>query len=575
MAYVAIQNRIHVAKVIWSPHHKDNAVMDGRNGFRLLLRCNDVQQYRFPSHWQEEHIAVPADTRYEQVCCPQTSFWTYGVRHSDSAGHVITNAMLDHCNKCKVALMNGGGIRDSIGNAGDETSFTISFGDIDKSIPYDNALIESKVTGSVLLSAIKHSVENYNPGRGLGKYLHFAGLRVAWNPEVGVPLFVDLCSLWNSSIGECAPGAWNKLNEEDEVYYVSVDFIIEGGDKYDMLKKDEEGVFEVGPRGERLDVVVEHYLQNRWVNMNTSYTLRTRENCAEHLGDDPVQAFNAGCRSVKVTTTTLSPTAAPTPTPTAAPTKSFDGLHIGLIIGVPIILIILGLAYCRTCRNKVHAKCENLSSCDKVVPGEGENHINDVLQKPHLAKEKAADSTQPMLQPKTPNRNAKKFAREEEFPQVIISYATDSRGGKGKEDMWDIAKLLKENGITSFNGEQIKPGETWQKWYGRLDTAKVAIILLSPEYFKSGHCVEECVAILTSNTKCIPVQYGMPNMKGNFLGEENDKILTAGMIRTMLGNVHPPPDQGGFHDDFQTHAKHLIDLLVDENQKQKTLVTSS
>ena len=157
------------------------------------------------------------------------------------------------------------------------------------------------------------------------------------------------------------------------------------------------------------------------------------------------------------------------------------------------------------------------------------------------------------------------FSREVEFPQVIISYATKSRGGNGKEDMWAVANVLRENGITSFNGCQVKAGENWQEgWYGRMSKAQAAILLLSPEYFDSDSCVQECSAILKSGMKAFPVQYGMPDTKGDFLGDENDKVLTAGLIKQKLGNVYPPPDQGSFHDDFPSHAKRLMELVSEK-----------
>jgi hypothetical protein len=157
-------------------------------------------------------------------------------------------------------------------------------------------------------------------------------------------------------------------------------------------------------------------------------------------------------------------------------------------------------------------------------------------------------------------RDEREFELEAEFPEVILSYTTASRGGKGKKDMWAIANVLRKNGITSFNGYQVKSGDHWQdQWYGNMPEAKVCILILSPEYFDSGPCRDECSAVLKQKSVFpLPVQFGMPDMSGHFLGETSEQVRMANLLNQRIGNVLPPPDKGVFSDNFEQHAETLV-----------------
>ena len=107
--------------------------------------------------------------------------------------------------------------------------------------------------------------------------------------------------------------------------------------------------------------------------------------------------------------------------------------------------------------------------------------------------------------------DATPFEIKEDFPTAIISYATKSNNNCGKDDMWAIANVLRKNGITSFNGYQVKPGEDWQtKWYGKMPRAKLCVLILSEEYFTSTACADECFEVLKQKGRVIPlpVQFG-------------------------------------------------------------------
>ena len=153
------------------------------------------------------------------------------------------------------------------------------------------------------------------------------------------------------------------------------------------------------------------------------------------------------------------------------------------------------------------------------------------------------------------------FELQEDFPTVIISYATQSNGGSGQEDMWAIANVLRKNNITSFNGKQVKPGENWQeKWYGKMPEAKICVLILSEEYFTSQSCITECLEAVKQQGKIdvLPIQFGTPNMSGDFLGTSTKDKEKANIIKQRILNWLPPPDQGRFQDNFERNAKALV-----------------
>lgn len=131
--------------------------------------------------------------------------------------------------------------------------------------------------------------------------------------------------------------------------------------------------------------------------------------------------------------------------------------------------------------------------------------------------------------------------------------------------MWRIANVLKQGGISSFNGYQVTGGGDWQEeWYGTLPETSVLLPLFSPQYFGSGPCTNEVLTGLKqSGLAVIPINFGLPSMKGHFLGEGKDNIKKANLIKQRLGNCVPPPDQGTFDDNFQANATALVKLVRD------------
>jgi hypothetical protein len=146
-----------------------------------------------------------------------------------------------------------------------------------------------------------------------------------------------------------------------------------------------------------------------------------------------------------------------------------------------------------------------------------------------------------------------------------------------------LAQVLFKHGITSFNGYQVQPGQDWQvEWFGIMPECKVALIILSPEYFHSPICVKECLELVKQGELgggggivIIPVQFGMPDTKGRFLGDDMESIKAANLLKQRIKNVLPPPDQGSFTDKWEVNCEILVNrihVVLDEIATKKTVV---
>ena len=87
--------------------------------------------------------------------------------------------------------------------------------------PFQNYVATFSLKGTALRQAIEHSLADYLPDDGGGKFLHYAGLRFAWNPTAvnnDKVISVQICSSWDSTYdavtnpaaGKCA-GDWNNM----------------------------------------------------------------------------------------------------------------------------------------------------------------------------------------------------------------------------------------------------------------------------------------------------------------------------------------------------------------------------
>ena len=76
----------------------------------------------------------------------------------------------------------------------------------------------------------------------------------------------------------------------------------------------------------------------------------------------------------------------------------------------------------------------------------------------------------------------------------------------------------------------------------------------------SRPCINECLGAIKQQGKVdvLPIQFGTPNMSGNFLGTSIKNKENANIIKQRILNWLPPPDQGCFQDNFEKNAGALV-----------------
>ena len=235
----------------------------------------------------------------QKECCPKNTVWnSYGVRHSDSpSGHFVTNAMMVSCTKCDAAFQNGGGIRADIGTPG-SGEFDITLGNALEAYPYQNTVATAEVQGTTLVAFLAHSVSEYMASEGHGKFHQMAGTRVAWNPATSSVISVELCRGWSRVTHTCE-GYWLPLVGKalQEVYTIAVNnFIMGGGDGYDMLRQEATNVNEFG---QRLDTAVADFVADHMSQWDTAYFDTHKEDCSG-FQQNFISKFNTTeCRILK------------------------------------------------------------------------------------------------------------------------------------------------------------------------------------------------------------------------------------------------------------------------------------
>jgi hypothetical protein len=155
-----------------------------------------------------------------------------------------------------------------------------------------------------------------------------------------------------------------------------------------------------------------------------------------------------------------------------------------------------------------------------------------------------------------------------DFPVGIFSYASASDGGKGIDHMWAIGNALRLHGISTYCGLMVRTKNWQQKWFGKLNKAKFAIVMLSDAYWKSGPCIEEVTKILEKGIQVFIVRVDRTChscTRGNFLGESVDQIDQAGFIKLKLNmNCLPPPHEPLFQEpaNFGANAAELAEQIM-------------
>ena len=167
-----------------------------------------------------------------------------------------------------------------------------------------------------------------------------------------------------------------------------------------------------------------------------------------------------------------------------------------------------------------------------------------------------------------------RFDLQEDFPKVILSYATRSDGGRGELWMWKVANALREVGITTYNGKQNVTAGKWdQKFFGKLHDATILVAFLSPEYFESHACRREIFLAASLEMPIVPLIIAAPpaglrqGSTERYFGAtpaeaaELENIEKGNLVSLSTNNFLPPPDRGVFQDDFDRNCETLVALL--------------
>ncbi|MDR7866051.1 MAG: 5'-nucleotidase C-terminal domain-containing protein [Sporomusaceae bacterium] len=129
-------------------------------------------------------------------------------------GQWATDAMRQAA-KADIALCNGGGLRTGL------AAGTVTLGDMYAVMPFDNDLFVAEMTGAQVLAALEHGIANPKYGT-----LQFSGLTVDYRAAAPAGRRVAAATMADGS-----------LLAADKTYLVAVsDFLIAGGDGYDMIK---------------------------------------------------------------------------------------------------------------------------------------------------------------------------------------------------------------------------------------------------------------------------------------------------------------------------------------------------
>ena len=117
-----------------------------------------------------------------------------------------------------IAVINGGGVRGEIPKG------NVTYGDIINIFPFGNQLQVIEIPGSAIREMLENSVSVYP--EILGGFLQVSGLRFTFSPNNPV----------GSRVGEILVN--NVPLDENKIYTLATsEFLVQGGDGYDMLKK--------------------------------------------------------------------------------------------------------------------------------------------------------------------------------------------------------------------------------------------------------------------------------------------------------------------------------------------------
>lgn len=154
---------------------------------------------------------------------------------------LLTDAMRE-TGKADIALMNGGGIRESI-PAGDINLYSIG-----KALPFVNSLVTIEAKGEDIYSAIERGIRLYPDGGSNGGFLQVSGIKYEF--DASKPAGKRLVSITTSD---------GRALDKDKYYKVATnDYLYNGGDGYEELRK-----AKLLNKGELLKDVLSKYIRGK------------------------------------------------------------------------------------------------------------------------------------------------------------------------------------------------------------------------------------------------------------------------------------------------------------------------
>jgi len=217
-----------VAKVVWKVlHTKDKSKEDKR------LAAVAEKYHRLALEENKEVVARAVE---------KLDGFRSNVRSKETTlGNVLTDAMRELGN-ADFALMNGGGIRESI-SQGDISLYAIG-----KSLPFINSLVTIEIKGSNVYEALERGVRLYPDGGSNGAFLHVSGIKYTF--DASKPAGKRIVSVTTND---------GKPLDKNKLYKVATnDYLYNGGDGYKELEDSK-----LLSKGELLKDVLARYLKNK------------------------------------------------------------------------------------------------------------------------------------------------------------------------------------------------------------------------------------------------------------------------------------------------------------------------
>ncbi|GIQ71273.1 bifunctional metallophosphatase/5'-nucleotidase [Xylanibacillus composti] len=167
--------------------------------------------------------------------------WNVRTKETNFA-NLITDAMRE-VGEADITLFNGGGIRESI-DQGEIDLYSIS-----SALPFVNTLVTVELKGEVLYEAIEHGLKTWPYGASNGGFPQVSG--ISYKIDGSKPAGKRLVSITKDG---------QPLDRERTYKVAITDYLLSGGDGYDMLK-DAKVLY----RGELLSDMLAKYIESKEV----------------------------------------------------------------------------------------------------------------------------------------------------------------------------------------------------------------------------------------------------------------------------------------------------------------------